>query len=140
MKFYELTYLLSPKLEGEEVKSFSEKITSFIRGKGGILEKESLKDSVIKRKLASPIKKEAEAYLNTLSFYSLPQEIEELKARLDSENQILRYFILAKKSLPEAKAAKVLPRVPKIKKEAKPAPEKVDLKEIEQKLEEILGQ
>lgn len=139
MKLYELTYLLSPKLSEEEAKNFSEKITSFVQEKEGVLEGNPLRQKITKKKLSSPIKKEAEAYLNTLSFYFLPQEIEGLKARLDSENQILRYFILAKKPLPGAKVAKVLPRIPKVKKEAKPTPEKVDLKEIEQKLEEILG-
>jgi len=138
MKYYELTYFLALKLTEDEVKKFSEEINSFIQEKRGIVEKDYLKTGVIKKRLPSPIKGEADAYLNTVTFHLPVEEIEALKTKLSSEQQILRYIILNKKPLKRVKTPKTLPKISRIEKEAKPAPKKVDLKEIEKKLEEIL--
>ena len=144
MKLYELTCLLSSKLTEEEVKNFSEKIISFVQEKGGTLKEfPSLTNKIIKRKLVPQIKRESQGYVNVLNFYLEPQKIEDLKARLDSENQILRYIILAKKPLKKeirTKTPPASPHIPKIEKKVKPSKEKVDLKEIEEKLEEILNE
>jgi len=39
MKYYELTYIISPDLTEEELKKLSEIITNFIQEEGGFLEK-----------------------------------------------------------------------------------------------------
>lgn len=139
MKFYELTYLLPSKFTEQEVNNFSAKIISFIQEKKGVLaENPSIKEGLAKRKLVLSIKKEGQGYLASLNFYLDPQEIKALKTKLSSENQVLRCLILAKKPFKERKVSKILPQIPKIKREIKPPLEKVDLKEIEKKLEEIL--
>ncbi|HDZ54798.1 MAG TPA: 30S ribosomal protein S6 [Candidatus Nealsonbacteria bacterium] len=140
MKLYELTYFLSSNLNEEELKNFSEKIFSFIKENEGTLVENSLAQAkIVKKKLASPIKKESQAYLNVLSFYFDPQKIEKLKVKLTSESQILRYVILAKKIPEKTKIYGPLSIISKAK-DVKPPPKKVDLKEIEKKLEEILGE
>lgn len=140
MKLYELTYFLSSNLNEEELKNFSEKIFSFIKENEGILAENSLAQrKIVKKKLASPIKKEGQAYLNVLSFHFDPQKIEKLKVKLTSESQILRYIILVKKVPKQTKVYGPLSRISKAK-DIKPSSEKVDLKEIEKKLEEILGE
>lgn len=128
MKFYELTYLISPKLTIVEAQEFSDKIIDLIKKEGGILDE--IKNP-IKRKLAYQIKKESGGFLTSLNFYFEPEKIENLTKKIDSDDQILRSLILTKK-LPRKKE---LPKIPKIKKE-----EKVALEEIEKKIEEILGE
>lgn len=138
MKLYELTYLLSLKLTEDEVKNFSEKITSFIKEAGGIPEESSLRGKITKKRLASQIKKEGEAYLGTIIFYLPSQEIEKLKKELNTGKQILRYTIITKKLLKEVKRPRTLLKISKTEENPKSSPEKADLKEIEKKLEEIL--
>jgi len=129
MKYYELTYLISLELSNEEINSIQEKIKTLIQNGGGVLSE-----------VNPTIKKGMLAYLATLNFQLSPEKLESLEKKLRPEGQILRYIILARRALrpsgPEAK--KVSPRLPKvIKPKSKP---KVELKEIEKKLEEILGE
>ena len=130
MKYYQLTYLIFPDLSEEELKSVQENVNSFVQKEGGVLDKIN---SPLKKGLSCPIKKKKEAFLVSLSFYLKPEKIENLEKKLKAEKTILRYFISAEK-FPE----KVLIPIPK--KLAKPKIKKVELKEIEKKLEEILGQ
>lgn len=133
MKLYELTYLISPELSGEELKVFQEKIASFIQNEeGGIRE---IKNP-IKKKLAYPIEKRTEAFLATLYFSLLPEKLRSLEKKLKLESKIIRYLILTKKEIEKIKIPKIIPKakVPKVKKE-----KKVELEKIEEKLEEILG-
>jgi len=128
MKYYELTYLISPELSTEEIEKFQEKLKSLI-AEGGSLDKIS---NPIKKKLAYPIKKKNEAFLATLNFYFNPEQLTNLQKKLMAEEKILRFLLLTRKK------PKILPEIPiKPKKVIKP---KVELKEIEKKLEEILGE
>lgn len=130
MRLYELTYLLSPDLSGEELKSSEEEISTLIQKEGGFLNEVNF---AVKKKLVFPIKKKREAFLINLNFHLPPEKLEILEKKLKSEKKILRYLILSKK-LPK-KISEILVKKPK--KIVKP---KVELKEIEKKLEEILGE
>lgn len=130
MKYYELTYLISPDLSEGELKILQEKINSIIQIEGGKMERFKFP---IKRKLAYPIKKRAEAFLVTLEFYFPSEKLENLEKKLKEESKILRHLILTKKvEIPE-----IVPeiKVPKMKKERK-----VEIEKIEEKLKEILGE
>ena len=135
MRLYELTYLIPPNLAEEEIKALQEKIVSQIQEIGGILNEIS---RTIKKSLAYSIKKNTSAFL---SFQLPPEKLVFLHKRLKSESNILRYLILGKPAqvLPgKILAGKKVQEVTiKPKKLAKP---KVELKEIEKKLEEILGE
>ncbi len=131
MKDYELAYLISPELSKEEVKPFQDKIISFIQNEGGVLIENV---NPVNKLLSYPVKKQIQAYLAVLDFQLNPEKLAELEKKIKAETQILRYLILIKPKLKEIKAVlrKFAP---------KKAPErKVELKEIEKKLEEILGQ
>ena len=91
-------------------------------------------NSPIKKRLFSPIKRRSQAYITTLNFHLEPEKLTNLEKKLKSENQILRYLILVKQ-LP--KKVEIPTKIPK--KVIRPKP-KVELKEIEKKLEEILGE
>lgn len=131
MKLYELNYLILTDLSEKELKGCQEKISSLIQEEGGILiDKEK---RLVRKTLAYPIKKRGTAFLATLSFQILPERLESLEKKLKSESNILRYQIFTKK-LP--KKIRVVP-IGKPKNIIKP---KVELKEIEKKLEEILNE
>jgi len=139
MKNYELTYIVSPELSEEELKELESKITSLIRVENGVLSE--VRPPVIKS-LSYPIKKKRSAYLISLGFQLAPEKLENLERKLKQEAQIIRYLLLIKpvSGIREVMAPIRKPRLraalPKVKK-----PEtKVELKEIEKKLEEILGE
>ena len=135
MKLYELTYLIPSDLADEELKTFSQKIDNFVQTEEGIVKKAS---SLMKRKLGYLIEKKEVVYLATLNFQLNPEKIENLEKKLKAEKSILRYIILGKKVPKAIKVPiklKTLPPKPSRKAEK---PKKVELKEIEKKLEEIL--
>jgi small subunit ribosomal protein S6 len=134
MPSYELTYLISADLSEEEAKALQEKINSLIKEEGGSL---SEINEGGKRKLAYPLKNKGQVYLTSLNFQIKPENLANLEKKLKSEPEIFRYLILTKK------APKIVPKVPQVavaSRKPKEKKEKVELKEIEKKLEEILGE
>lgn len=128
MTLYELTYLISPELKEGELGDFSQKIDSLISKNGKIIKSESPK----RINLAYPIQKKEAASLATFEFHSSPQKIEGLKKEFEKEKKILRFLLVKRKGIERI-------RKPKKIKEEKLMPEKkVELKEIEEKLEKIL--
>lgn len=131
MKNYELTYLISPDFDEEEIKSLQEKINSSIKEEGGILKETSL---INKINLPRPIKNFNQVRLSTLNFQLEAGKIGALEKKLRAENPILRFSILVK--APPKKLPEIAVREPK--KLFEPKEKKAELKEIEKKLEEIL--
>lgn len=153
MRHYELTYLISANLSEEETKSLLIKITSLIQKEEGVLDNFSFDDStkgVIRKKLAHPIKKQSQGYLINLKFSLNPEKLSGLEKKIKLENKIIRFMILIvpptkKVSLKEKRKFKTVPVLKEIpahfKKPGGAVTEKekkVELKEIDKKLEEIL--
>lgn len=140
MKYYELTYLISPETKEEELKSFSQKINGLVQERSGILDKAV---GPIKKNLAYPIKKKMFGYLQTLNFYLEPEKLEDFKKAVRTEGKILRFIVLGKK-IAKAKKRKPKIAVRKIsrlaRKKEEPKKEKIELEKIDKKLEEILGE
>lgn len=136
MKTYELTYLISSDLSEQEAISLSTEVDLLIKEKEGFLEKNW---PLLKKQLSYPIKKKTMAYLAGLNFQIKPERLEEVKKELTANPKILRYliFVTTKEKL---KTISRRIKVPIITKEIRKIvpPKKVDLKEIEKKLEEIL--
>lgn len=131
-KLYELTYLISPEIDEKELNSLSEKINSLIKEKGGVFKKEN---PALKKRLGYEINEKSVAYLKDLTFSLEAEKIEEIKKEVNSEKDIMRCFFAVEKPT-KLQTKKRVPR-----KIIKPSPEtekKVELKEIEKKLEEIL--
>ncbi|MBZ1345042.1 MAG: 30S ribosomal protein S6 [Candidatus Nealsonbacteria bacterium] len=133
MKHYELAYLISANLSPEEIRVLQQKISSFIQKKREGSEDSNEIKAPIKKILAYPIKKEKECWFAVLNFNLNPEKLIDLEKNLKNEKAILRYLILAKPPSKEVKYIKS-PRLIKSK------PKKVELKEIEKKLEEILAE
>ena len=136
MKHYELTYLISSEISEEEVKSLPEKVLVLVQEADGIIENRILP---LKRKLAYSINKQEDAYLATLTFQLDPEKLVGLEKKLKAEGKILRYLLLVKRPIKEVK--RVIRKVISEKLVSVQSQEKkVELKEIEKKLEEILAQ
>ena len=129
MKHYELTYLTSTDLSDEELKSFQKEINSSIQAEGGQVAEANVP---IKRELSLPKKGKNEIYLISLNFQLNPEKVTILEKKLKSDSKIFHYLILSKKPLKATSLARTLTR-------SKRKP-KVELKEIEEKLKEIIGE
>jgi len=134
MKNYELTYLISSDVSEQELKNLSEKIKTFIQEQEGIVKKTT---EPSKTKLGYSIKEKEQGFLGILDFSLNPEKIANLEKKLKSDTQILRYLILNKEVPEKTQIKRALPKVEKpTTQEAKT--EKVELKEIDKKIEEIL--
>ena len=143
MKLYELTYLLPLDLPELEVKSLQEKINSFIIDAQGALDRI---EDITKKRLGN----KTSAQMGGLNFYIGPEKIADLEKKLKSESQIIRHMILHKKPRKTEHLRRMRKTAPLaagdsakiIEKTSLPAgrPKKVEIKEIEKKLEEILGE
>lgn len=126
-KYYEITYIAVPTLNEKEIEALQNKVKSFIQEMEGKIENEL---SPIKTKLGYPIKKFSEGFLVSIEFSLLPEKIDLLDKKIKETPEILRHLIINKKK-PSLKPAKT--KETKIKK-----PKKVELKDLEEKLKEIL--
>ena len=139
MNHYELTCLISSALSEGEVQEISEKIKKFISDESGSLEKTILPP---KKKIIYFPKKAKNIFLVVSSFRLEPVKIENLKKRIESENQILRFIILSKKEYKENQAKGRLAKkiIDKNKNSiSREKNAKVKLNEIDKKIEEILS-
>ena len=129
MKTYEFTYLIKPDISKEDLNSLQEIIKSFIKEEEGSIARIN---PPLKKDLAYPIKKNKEAFLADLTFDLKPDKLDSLEKKIKSEKRIIRYLLLKKK---------LLKKKLRVRATRKPQPKaKVELKEIEKKLEEILGE
>ena len=123
MKNYELNYIISPNSTETELKEVSEKIKSFLQKQNALL-----------AEITEP-KKKNQVLLGIFDFSIDPEKIKDLEKELKLENKIIRYMIIAKK-LPEKETEKRRPGNEPADHPAKAG--KVELKEIDKKIEEIL--
>jgi len=138
---YELSYLISSQASEEAWQEISRKINDFIQAKEGVVLESQLPQKI---SLAYPIRKENAAWLQ-ITYFSLDASgIEDLQKKLKEEKGILRFLLLLKRPVKisarrQRKSKEAMKKF--VSKEIKEgeAPQKVELKEIEKKLEEILS-
>lgn len=128
-KFYELAFLISPLLDQKQVETLIQEIKELILQKGGKIESEI---PGAKRKLGYPILKFSEAILAGFVFFSPNPIAAEIKNEIRLKKDILRYILFRKQK-------KVfIPRKKISSPQSKSKPKKVELKDLDKKLEEIL--
>ena len=138
IRYYELTFLTKPEATEEEAKKITENIKKFIEENKGKV------DKILppKQEVFFPAgKKPTEnVLLCSLTFYFDPALIENLKKSLDSQELILRYILFQRKA-PKTETP-TSPQKTTIEKKETPSPtakpKKVELKELDKKIEEIL--
>lgn len=133
MKLYELSLLISPNLEEIEIKNLNQEIKDFIINKRGIIENENI---IPNTKLAYPINDFQTANLINILFSISGEELSSITELLKSKQGILRKIVNQKKKRTIPKAEEIKPIE---EKNIKIKSRKVELKNITDKLNEILG-
>jgi len=165
MQTYELAYIISSEITSEEAGAKAKEIESAIQKEEGTILKRS---NPIAKMLSYPIKGFSSGFFGVLEFQLEPEKMAALKKTIEKDGKIIRHMLIIKKAAELKKerrtrgASKVKPiagfepehlsalaektEVPKGYPEisepaAKPSgKEKVELKDIEQELNEILGE
>jgi len=151
-KIYQLNCLLQPDLPKLMFEEVEKEIRKIIEASGGIIEKSNFypkKDLayfIINKKLAMGRKKYNTAAMLVIDFQISPEKIAVLEKFLQKETKIMRHILLAqkktKKSVVEEKEEVEKEDYKKVSEktnENKPS-EKIKLKEIDKKLNEILNE
>ena len=149
MKYYELTYLVSSETNEEDLKKLTEEIDSFIQKEEGVIAKSG---NPFPETLAYPIKKQKTIFWISLEFCLSPEKIEGIKKKIKKEKRILRFVLISKKG-PKKQDVKTETNTDEIKinevetvtdqiapSKKEKSEKKVELKEIEEKLDEILNE
>ena len=148
MKTYELTYIISPEMTSEEAEAKAKELEQAIQSREGIILKQQ---NPVAKTLAFQIAKRASGFFGVIEFQMEPEKVLEIKEIVEKEKKIVRHIVLVKEPvrIRRDRRKKVEAKVeqPVVKAtEEQPAPvvektkEKVELKDIEDKLDEILGQ
>lgn len=142
MRNYELTIIFTADLKAEQLTQAQEDVTSFIQGKGGILLSQDTKG---KKALLAPIKSHKEGIVATLKFTMDASHMQDLEKYLKENAKILRSLCLIsisrkiKYKTPHlAPSFASTPLAPREQEET--GTQKIDLGEIDKKLEEIFKQ
>ncbi|MGD0576661.1 MAG: 30S ribosomal protein S6 [Candidatus Staskawiczbacteria bacterium] len=154
MKTYELSYIISPEITSEEAQTKAKEIESAVQSREGIILKQF---NPVAKTLAFPIGKKASGFFGVLEFKVEPEKLLEVKEIVAKDGKIVRHMVIIKepikiKKIRRSKAAVLEAAVTEQKtevemnQEEKPSSakasdvkEKVELKDIEQRLEELLG-
>ena len=153
MKTYELTYIISPEITSEEAEAKAKNIESFVQAQEGVILRQN---NPAARTLSYPIKKHASGFMAVLEFQLEPEKLSELKEKIDKDGKIVRHMVIIKKPAKKRKERRTRVKpgpITEIKMQdsiakEEPSPvkpetkteKKVELKDIEEKLEEILGE
>lgn len=136
MTNYQLTFLVSLKLEAEQAVQYQDQIITQLKELGAEIQATS---EMKEQMLAYPIRGERKVWLNNLVFSLDPEKISSVEEFLNHEKHILRHMIFRRPA--ESKEGS-RPRRRRPEPVAEPAAEKpeevVDSKGLDQKINEIL--
>ena len=150
MKQYELSYLLPPDMPEDQIRSTRDRVVGYIGELGGNLNESK---EPVQKTLGRPIRNHQSAFIIASYFFIAPEKIQDLEKKIRSEKDILNFILVARKvkkiapahrraSFEKEVEAKIEAETsekgtPEPQKTQKP--KKVEIKEIEKKLDEILG-
>jgi ribosomal protein S6 len=167
MKTYEVAYVISPEMTSEEAESKAKELESAIQSREGIILKQS---NPVARTLAYPIANRASGFFGFLEFQLEPEKLLEFKDIIAKDEKIVRHMLIVKEPIKHRKERRTRikptaaleteqtsPEPEKISDDSKPredlpaeaeketpaktfVKEKVELKDIEQELDELLGE
>ncbi len=138
MKLYELNYLMPSDIKAEEIQQKASSVELLIQEQGGILTQERKKEAI---KLSYPVKDKTEVFIFTIRFQIEEDQVASLNEKIKNMPGIFRIMIETVKKRKartkiRAKKRDLKPSAP-TKKEGKA---KVELKKIEEKLDQILDE
>ncbi len=141
MKTYELTYIITSDITSEEAEAKAKEIESLIQSEEGIITRQS---APVARTLSYQINGRASGFFGIIEFQMEPEHLIEIKKTLAKDGKIARNMLIIKNA-PKIKKERRSKKGPatiieKIFGRDKKEEEKVELKDIEQQLDEILGE
>ena len=132
MRNYDLTLISSPQLSDQETNDLFQQFVSFVQELGGILENQRL---LGKKPLLAPIQGNKEGYLSTVTFSLNEENLPALEKKCKETSHILRFLLVRKEK--QARKARIASMPETIPAPAQKKEGKIDLKDIDEKLEEI---
>lgn len=144
MKTYELTYIITSANASQEAEKTITEVASFIQGKEGMI---LHSHKTTPQTLSYTIKKQHSGYFATEVFQIAEEKISPLREMLSGQKDILRHIILIKKPQKEVKNRRIRRPIAqdissdfvKVAEDKKKG-EKVQMEEIDKKLDEILSE
>ncbi len=145
MKTYELNYLIPTETLTEEADKIKAEISDLIQKEGGKV----IKSETTPKTLAYQIKNHNSALWTILEFLLNPEKLSILEEKLKKEEKIFRYLLITKKPQ-KAETSKKTRRslisqqeemigvLEKKKESVKKSEKKIELKDIDEKIEEML--
>ena len=149
MQTYELTYIVSSAIMLEQAEELRKELEVFLQSKEGVIVKS---EKASAKTLSYPIKKQTSGYFITLDVQLPADKVKELKERLEKNTNVLRHIILVKSTKIRKEKRMRKPLKPlgfdtkgkthteHVEIEDKKKGEKVELEEINKKLDEILSE
>lgn len=148
MTTYELTYIISPEITSEEAEAKGKEIELAIQSREGIILKQS---NPVAKTLAYPVAKRASGFFGVLEFKLEPEKLLEVKEIVSRPSgvpgKIVRHMLIIKEPVKPRKERRSKKSETPVfeKKEEKteiksPESKPVELKDIEQQLDELLGE
>ncbi|OGZ78539.1 MAG: hypothetical protein A2528_02670 [Candidatus Staskawiczbacteria bacterium RIFOXYD2_FULL_37_9] len=135
MKTYELTYIITSEISSGEVEVKGKEIESAVLSKEGIILKQL---NPTAKTLAFPIVKRASGFFGVMEFQIEPEKLLEVKEIIVKDEKIVRHMVLIKEPVkPRKERRSKKEETTEVKVEEKK--DKVELKDIEQQLDELLG-
>lgn len=133
MKKYELTYLVPSELGDTELQGIQKEIESFITdNKGEVL---NVKTDPARRELGDEIEGKNNARMSAMVFTLEPNHIAGLEKVVKEKGEVLRHLLVNKPEIkPDKKRGERKTDV------ERKSSDKVELKEIDKKIEEILSE
>lgn len=133
MKKYELTYLVPSELSDTDIQKIQTEMDSFITGNKG--EVTNVKSDPARRDLGVEVAERKNARMNSVLFTLDPAGIAGLEKLLKENGSIMRHILVNRPVIKaDRKRGESRPEL-----ERKPS-DKVDIKEIDKKIEEILSE
>ncbi|MFH1308755.1 MAG: 30S ribosomal protein S6 [Patescibacteria group bacterium] len=132
---YELTFILSPQIQGDDLNNTKNEIQDLIKKANGIIEFKREE----KKELAYPINKQGQGIYLTTNLIISPEKINDISKELKINKKILRHLI-RQLSIPKPEKPKKEKKPEEIKREIIEKKEKIEKRKIESdktKLEEI---
>ena len=150
MSFYEINLLLSAKISAEEANSQIGDLEAFLQKSGKLASERKIE----MKKLAYPILGQEEAWFSFITLYPnlgivKKDMLKDLEKMIKENKNIIRHLILKKEKIKIKRsdrrmAAKAEQKEKKIEEQQAPADEqeksKVELEQVEEKLNEMLGE
>lgn len=156
MQTYELTYIITPEISSVEAEAKATELASVIQKEEGVIVKQL---NPTAKTLSFQIAKHASGFFGVIEFQVEQEKLAEIISFVKKDKKFVRHMILVKKpvrikkqrrsrkteELPTIEAKSVETKSAPVAEVAEEKPEKVEekkveLKDIEQQLDEILGE